>query len=134
MWEQHRPIQQCPAEAHVQPQQTPSRPWRGKHQTDPTKPQKRSSQSRENCGVQSQSFSKYYMDGSDLKVHTRTQLMLVTERMRNTCREDKTAHVSTPYDILLLHSLAYFKQNATSEKKKCLAHKQQTKRICCTKY
>lgn len=44
---QHGPIQQWQAEAHVQPQQTPSRPQCGKHQTDPTKLQKRSSQSRE---------------------------------------------------------------------------------------
>lgn len=69
-----------------------------------------------NCGVQSQSFSKYHVGESDLKVHTGAQLMLVTECTRNACREDKTAHVSTPPDLLLLHSLAYFKQNASSEK------------------
>lgn len=67
-----------------------------------------------NCGVQSQSFSQYHVGESDLKVHTRAQLMLVTECTRNACREDKTAHVSTPPDLLLLHSFANFKKNATS--------------------
>lgn len=73
---------------------------------------------RGNHGVQSQSFSKYYVDGSGLKVHIKTQLMLVTEYKRNACKEAKTAHLSTPFDNLLLNSLAYFKQNATSENKK----------------
>lgn len=73
------------------------------------------------------------MGQSGLKVHTRAQLMLVTECTRDACREDQTAHVSTPPDLLPLHSLAYFKQNATSEKK-YLAHEQQIKCMCRTKY
>jgi len=53
------------------------------------------------------SYSASITQMSDLKVYTRTQLILVTEHMKNACGEDKTAHISTLFTILFLHFLAF---------------------------
>lgn len=123
----------------MQPQQKPSRPLCEKHTAlKQILPNYRNIDLvKENRGVQSQLFSKYYIEESDLTEHTRTQLILITEDMKNACRGDRTARcllkISTLFVILFLYFLGFSVANTErmliSKRlplpKKCLAHEKQ---------